>query len=146
MPGFRFDAGRWSQVERITLVATLVLLISLFLPWFTYHFGFGTVSVDGLWHGWMYLTLLISLALVVYLVAKAGFGEVPVKLPLPEAQLVSVGTGINVVLSILAFLLKPGGVGFTGIGWGYGAVIGLIAAVVAAAPTAWPAFQRRTGR
>ena len=146
MPAFRFDAARWSQIERVTLVATLVLFISLFLPWFTYNFGIGTVSVDGLWHGWMYITLIVSLALIVYLVAKAGFTEMPVKLPMADAQLILAATGINAVLSVLAFVFKPGGVGFTGIGWGYGAVIGLIAAIVAAAPTAWPAFQKRTGR
>jgi hypothetical protein len=47
------------------------------------------------------------------------------------------------VLTILAFLLKPGGIGFSGIGWGFGAFVGLIAAVVAAAPLAIPAIQAR---
>jgi hypothetical protein len=124
-------------------VATLVLFISLFLPWFTYNYGIGSVSVDGLWHGWMYLTLIISLALIVYLVAKAGFSEMPFKLPVPEAQLILVGTAINAVLTVLAFVFKPGGVGFSGIGWGFGAILGLIAAIVAAAPTAVPAIKAR---
>ena len=57
---------RWSQAERTTAIATLVLLISLFLPWYTYNFGLGSVSVDGLWHGWMYIVLLLSLAILVY--------------------------------------------------------------------------------
>jgi hypothetical protein len=43
LPSFAFDAKRWSQAERITGVATLVLFISLFLPWFTYNFGYGSV-------------------------------------------------------------------------------------------------------
>jgi hypothetical protein len=50
---------------------------------------------------------------------------------------------VNAVLTIFAFLLKPGGIGFSGIGWGFGSFIGLIAALVAAFPTAVPAFQAR---
>jgi hypothetical protein len=140
---FAFEMKRWSQVERITAIASLVLLISLFLPWFTYSFGYGSVSVDGLWHGWMYLVLLLCLAILVDLVAKAGFKVMPFKLPLPEEQLLLIATGVNAVLTVLAFLLKPGGIGFSGIGWGFGAFVGLIAAIVAAFPTAAPAIKAR---
>jgi len=120
-----------------------VLFISLFLPWFTYNFGLGSISVDGLWHGWMYITLLISLAIIAYLVARAGFAEMPFKLPLPEERLLLIGTVISAVLTLLAFVDKPGGIGFHGVGWGFGAFVGLIAAVVAAAPLAGPAIQAR---
>ncbi len=143
MSGFAFDMKRWSQAQRITAIASLVLLISLFLPWFTYKFTYGSVSVDGLWHGWMYLVLLLCLAIVVDLVAKAGFKVMPYKLPLPEEQLLLIATGINAVLTVLAFLLKPGGIGFSGIGWGFGSFVGLIAAIVAAFPTAAPAIKAR---
>ena len=140
---FSFDRTRWSQNERITLIASVVLFISLFLPWFTYNYGLGTVSVDGLWHGWMYLTLLICLAIIGYLVVKAGFTTLPFTLPLAEERMLLIATGVNAVLSILAFVLKPGGIGFSGIGWGFGAFLGIIAAVVAAAPTAVPAIRAR---
>jgi hypothetical protein len=147
LPPFSFDSKRWSQTERITLAATVVLFISLFLPWFTYNYGLGTISVDGLWHGWMYITLIICLAVIVYLVAKAGFSEMPFKLPFSEEQLLLYGTGINAVLTILGFVFKPGGIGFRGIGWGFGAFLGLIAALVAAGPRVIPAVQaRRAGR
>ena len=43
-PPFKFDAKRWSQADRIAGGATLVLLISLFLPWFSVRFG---ASSDG---------------------------------------------------------------------------------------------------
>ena len=140
---FSFDMKRWSQAERTSVVATLVLFISLFLPWFTYSYGIGSVSVDGLWHGWMYLVFILCLAIIVFYVAKAGFSASPIKLPMPEARLLLIATGINAVLTILAFVLKPGGIGFSGIGWGFGSFIGLIAALVAAAPTAVPAFKAR---
>jgi ribosomal protein L40E len=143
LPPFKFEAKRWTRAERITGVATLLLFISLFLPWFTYNFGLGSVSVDGLWHGWMYIVLLLCLGIMVYLVARAGFSEMPFKLPLADAQLLLIATGINAVLTILAFVFKPGGIGFSGIGWGFGAFLGLITAVIAAAPTAVPAIQAR---
>ena len=49
-----------------------------------------TVSVDGLWHGWMYLTLILCLVILVYLVSRAGFSEMPFKLPIPGEQLLLV--------------------------------------------------------
>jgi hypothetical protein len=140
---FSFDMKRWTQPERIAAVATLVLFISLFLPWFTYNYGIGSVSVDGLWHGWMYLVLLLCLGILAYLVLRAGFAELPFTLPLPGEQLLLIATSVNAVLSILAFLLKPGGIGFSGIGWGFGAFLGLAASIVAAAPLAVPAIKAR---
>jgi hypothetical protein len=136
---------RWSQAERTTAFATLVLFISLFLPWYTYSFGLGSVSVDGLWHGWMYLVFLLSLAILVYLVARAGFSEMPFKMPISGDQLLLFGSAINVVLVVIAFIDKPGGVGFSGIGWGWGAFVGLVAAVVAAVPLGVPALRARRG-
>ena len=143
LPAFSFDLGNLSQSERITGVATLVLFISLFLPWFTYSFGFGSVSVDGLWHGWMYLVLIICLGIFAYLVMRAGYRQMPFKLPMTDEQLLLIATAVNAVLSILAFLLKPGGIGFSGIGWGFGAFLGLAAAIVAVVPLAVPAIKAR---
>ncbi len=143
MPAFKLDPRRWTPAELITLIATAVLFVSLFLPWFTYNFGFGSISVDGLWHGWMYLTLLISLAVIVYLVARAGFAEMPVELPVSGDRLLLVATGADAVLTVVAFAFKPGGAGLSGIGWGYGAVVGLVAAVGAALPYALPVIQAR---
>jgi len=143
LPPFSLDLKRWSPAERITAIATLVLFISLFLPWFTYSFAFGSVSVDGLWHGWMYLVLLLCLAIMAYLIARAGFSEMPFKLPMTDDQVLLIATGVNAVLSILAFLLKPGGIGFTGIGWGFGAFVGLAASIVAVVPLAVPAIRAR---
>jgi hypothetical protein len=139
------DVKRWSHAERITAVATLVLFISLFLPWFTYNYGVGTVSVDGLWHGWMYLVLILCLVIMAYLVARAGFSEMPFKLPMTEERLLLIATGVSAVLSILAFVFKPGGIGFSGIGWGFGAFVGLAASIVAAAPLGLPAIKARRG-
>ena len=140
---FSFEMKRWSSAERTTAIATLVLLISLFLPWFTYNFGAGSVSVDGLAHGWMYLVFLLCLVILAYLASRAGFSEMPFKLPIAGEQFLLVASVANLVLTVLAFLDKPGGIGFSGIGWGFGAFIGLIAAIVAALPLGMPAIRAR---
>ncbi len=143
-PAFAFDVKRWSQTDRITVIATLVLFISLFLPWFTYNYGFGSLSVNGYWHGWMYLVAIISLALLAYFVLTAGYDELPFNLPMTPQQLLLIATGVNAVLTLIAFLLKPGGIELHGIGWGIGAFIGLAAAIVAVVPHASPVLKGRS--
>jgi hypothetical protein len=44
------------------------------------------------------------------------------------------------VLVILAFLFKPGG---SGVGWRWGAFVGLVAAIVAVVPLGMPYVQAR---
>jgi hypothetical protein len=139
---FNFDAKRWTRAQLVTGAATLVLFISLFLPWFSYNFDFGSVSVDGLWHGWMYLVLLISVAIIAWLIVGAGYETRPFEVRLSEEQILLVATGVNLVLTVIAFLAKPGG-GFSGIQWGFGAILGVIAAIVAVAPPAIALFRSR---
>jgi len=144
VPAFSFDAKRWSKNERITGVATLVLFISLFLPWFGVSYGLYSGTVDGLWHGWMYIVLILSLAVMAYLVARAGFEKMPFNIPGTHEQLLLIGTGVSFVLTLLAFVFKPGG---SAVGWRFGAFVGLAAAVVAAAPLGVPAIRGwRAGR
>jgi hypothetical protein len=140
---FSFEMKRWSSAERTTAIGTLVLFISLFLPWFTYSYGLGSVSVDGLWHGWMYIVFLLCLVILGYLISRAGFSEMPFNLPFAGEQLLLVATVVNLVLTILDFVDKPGGIGFSGIGWGFGSFVGLIAAIVAALPLGMPALRAR---
>jgi hypothetical protein len=141
---FKFEMNRWTQAERITAIGSLVLLIALFLPWFTVSASVYSASASGLTaHGYLYIVLLLCLAILVDLVAKVSYTVMPFKLPLPEEQLLLIATGINAVLVVIAFLLKPGGYGFSGVGWGWGAFVALIAAIVAAFPTAAPAIKAR---
>jgi hypothetical protein len=135
---FKFDAKRWSQTDRIVAIATLVLFISLFLAWFGAGVAGFSVTVDGLYHGYMYLTLIVSLALLVYLALVAGMDKLPFKLPVSHAQTLLVGTALNLLLTVISFLTKP-----SETSWQYGAYIGLIAAVIAAAPRIIPAIQAR---
>ena len=145
MPAFKFDAARWSLADRIAGVATVVLFIALFLPWYTvsgsvlgYSFG---GSVNGLWHGWMYLSLILTVVIVAYLVLRAGWDKLPISQDVPHLTVMMVGTIVNAVLVLIAFIDKPGG---GGVGWGAGAILGLIAAIVAAAPYAVPQLRAKT--
>jgi hypothetical protein len=137
-PAFKLNTQRWSQTDRIVGIATLVLFISLFLSWFGAHYGIYGATVDGLYHGYMYLTLIVSLALLAFYVARAGFEHFPVKLPIADAQVVVIGTSINAVLTIISFLTKP-----SGTSWQFGAYIGLIAAIIAVAPRLIPTLLAR---
>ena len=138
---YKFDAAKLSKDHKVVAIATLVLFITLFLPWFGVggYLGVGfSFTVDGLYHGYMYITLIVSLAIMGYLALVAGMETLPFKLPASHAQLLLVATGLNFVLTLISFLTKP-----SGTSWQYGAYIGLIAAFVAVAPRVVPAIQAR---
>jgi hypothetical protein len=141
---FKFDMSKWTKTERNVGIATLVFFISLFLPWFGvsivtayYHVG---GSVNGLWHGYMYVALLVSLALVVYLVMLAGLPKLPFNVPLSHRQVLVIGTGIDFVLALISFITKP-----SGTSWNFGAYLGLVVAAIAVAPFLIPAVQAKMG-
>src|SRR5579864_3188461 len=90
---FKFDAKRWTKVDRSVAIASLVFFISLFLPWFGVHIYVYGANVDGLWHGYMYLTLIISLVLVIYLVLLAGLAKLPFNMPLSHGTALFIATG-----------------------------------------------------
>ena len=124
---FAFDARRWTLADQVTGGATLVLLVSLFLPWFGTDGGFFSVSVDGMWHGYMIIDLILAVAILGFLVLRAGFGSLPFGLSVTAAgQLLAGAAGLNLLLAVVSFVTKPAGTG-----WQYGAYVGLAAAIVA---------------
>jgi hypothetical protein len=145
IPPYKFNVARWSQADRIAGIATLVLFISLFLPWFTESFGFTSLSVNGLWHTWMWLSLILCIVIIAYLVLLAGWDRLPISQDVPHVTVMMIATIVNAVLVLIAFIDKPGGLGTgSGVGWGFGAIVGLIAALVAAAPYAVPQLRAKT--
>lgn len=114
-----FKVSRLTRGDRIVGVASLVVFIALLLPWYgTGLFGF---TVDGLWHGWMYITLLLAIATVGYLAALAA---VEVRLPLPHWQALLGATGLMLLLVVIGVATTP-----TGASLEWGAIVGLVAAV-----------------
>jgi len=141
-PAFRLELSRWTNSDRITGIASLVLFVSLFLPWYGVNLLGISAEADGLTvHGYLYIVLLLCVAIIAYLVMWAGFQELPVRLPLSHEQRLLVASGLNTVLVLLAFLTKPDGTG-----WRFGAFAGLLAALIAMAPLVIPALQARRGR
>ena len=142
VPAYKFDAARWSLADRIAGGATVVLFISLFLSWFGVTVIGITVTASGLSaHGWLYIVLILCILIVTYLGLRAGWDEMPVSANLPHLTVMLVATIVNLVLVFIAFIDKPGG---SAVGWQFGAFLGLIAAVAAAAPYAIPPLRART--
>jgi hypothetical protein len=142
VPAYKFDAARWSLADRIAGVATIVLFISLFLSWFGVSVIGITVTASGVSaHGFLYIVMIIAILIVAYLVLRAGWDELPGGINLPHLITMMVATLVNLVLVFIAFIDKPGG---SGVGWEFGAFVGLIAAIVAAAPYAIPPLRAKT--
>ncbi|MGO9343893.1 MAG: hypothetical protein ACLP6E_15465, partial [Acidimicrobiales bacterium] len=170
LPPFAFDINRLSRNERIIGIASLILLISGFLPWDKYggtetltigttttttHTG--SVSFSGYsLHGYLWIVFILSLVVVAFLVMKAGWAKMPFRLPIPDDTALLVVTGLSFVLVLIGFLTRSYGGGGSGSGfgyvykygwsWSYGSYIGLIAAVVAVAPLAWPLIQKQMNK
>ena len=144
---FAFDAKRWTRNDQIVGGASLLLLISLFLPWYSVSAGPFSASASGTaGHGYLWIVFILALVIVVYEILKAGFETLPFNMPVGPVQLLLGLTGINLVLVLLAFLLKPGGgSGLVGVsvGWSFGAFLGLICAIVAVVPLALPFVRAR---
>ena len=148
---FRFDAARWTTADRIAGGATLVLLISLFLPWFSVSASFGNFtsssSADALTaHGYLYLVLLLALAMLGYLVLAAGLDNMPA-LPLRHEQILGAAAAVNLLLAGIGMLIMPGGgSSLVKVSWDFGAFLGLAAAVVAVVPLAAALLRARSSR
>ena len=141
-PAFRFDPNRWTAGDRITGISTVLLLVSLFLPWYGVSFLGISAQADGLTgHGYLYIVLLLCLAILGYLGLRAGSEELPARLPLAHEQRLLAATGVNAALVLLAFLIRP-----EGTGWRFGAFTGVLAALAAVAPLVVPAVRARRVR
>jgi hypothetical protein len=131
--------GALSTQDRIAGPATLALLVSFWMPWYS----FGPISVVGLSaHGWLFLGVLNSIVLVLYvLIVAFGVGDLAVQGRLSKDQLLAILTGLNVALVVLGFLLKP-----AGFSWSWGVYLALAAALVAFLPFGIPVIRAQRRR
>ncbi len=134
LSGLEFDAKRLSRGDMLAGGASLLLLLSLFLPWFHVQTEFAGISVpvpgltrSGLGaHGWLFVVLLSSLAVVAYVAARAFAVQLPIAAA--HGRVLGLGTGIGLILTLLGFIDKPAGFGLS-----LGAFIGMLAALGAVA-------------
>jgi hypothetical protein len=134
---------RVNNLDRRELVlgpASLVLLVSFWLPWFTFRPL--SVSVDGpSAHGWLFIGVLGSIVLLLYVLITAfDVGDLAQQGRMSKDQLLTLLTGVDLALVALGFLFKP-----TGFSWSYGAYLALAAAVVSFLPYGIPFIKERRG-
>jgi hypothetical protein len=141
LPSFSFDLNRLNVVDRVVTGATLVTMISLWLPWFSASYtalgatSHATISGTGD-HGWLWLEFVLALVLIVYLGARAAWDRLPFNLPVAHELLLVGATAVQLLLIVIGFFAKPptNGVQGLSIGWSFGAFLAVIAALVAVVP------------
>ncbi len=132
---FRPDVRRLTQVEQAAGGATLVVLISLFLPWF----GSGAnASVSGTAaHAYLVIVVLLAVLLAGYLLQRSGRDESGFRLPVTHETLLLVGTGLQFSVVLIAFCQVP----VAGLSRESGAYLALIASAAGGGAAAIPAIR-----
>jgi zinc ribbon protein len=135
---FRLDIHRLTRVDQTVAIASLIVFVALFLPWYGFSELGASFSISGTSaHGYLVIALIMSLLLIGYLVLRSGWERFPVELPIAHAPLLLIGTGLQFLLVLIGFLDKPA----AGLDWEIGAYLALIAAAAAAAPVVIPAVR-----
>jgi hypothetical protein len=165
-------AGRgWTGSDLAIGGALVVLLIALFLPWFssTVRLNGATASVsgsaDGLRaHGYLWIAFALAILGLIVLVGRDAIGRLPGNLPTPAQMLVG-ASGLGLLLTILGLAVRPSS-GLTvvrpsapiasflpllprlsiSVGWSYGGFIALVAALIAFAAAFRAAGPVQSGR
>jgi hypothetical protein len=145
LPQANFDLSRLTTVDRIIAGATLVTMISLWLPWYTGKYTLlgitSSTSISGTGeHGWLWLEFLLAFALLAYFAARAAWEQLPFGLPVSHERLLMIGTGLQFLLILIGFAALPSADGFS-VSWAFGAFLALIASMVAAGPIVYPAVR-----
>jgi hypothetical protein len=145
-----FSPERWSQYDLVIAVSALVLVVSSFMPWYraTVRGRFAPVSgylmqprgtVSGLAvHA--YLWVVFALAVLEFVVLAARYAPGRHAFALPGYRWMLTITSALIFIAVLAaFVARPspwyghiemGGALYVVVGWTYGAVVALAAAVV----------------
>ncbi len=140
---FRLDLRRLSRADQVVGGASLVVLVSLFLPWFGFSTLGASISVTGTTaHGYLVLVVITGLLIPGYLLLRSGWGEFPFPLPVAHGALLVAATGVQFLLVLIGFLDVPA----AGLSWEMGAYLAVAAATLAAVRMAWPAVRSRPDR
>jgi hypothetical protein len=129
----RLGTGDW-----VSLGATILLFVSLFLSWYS---ATGLNDLDEVITlkenifgqfagGFRVLILITCIFIILYLLIRTMTPR-GLHLPLPHWQVLTIFTALQAILTVLAFFLKPGAGSGVPVSWQYGAYIGLPAAVIA---------------
>jgi hypothetical protein len=134
---FRLDLRRLSRAEQVSGSASLIVLLSVFLPWFGFDELGADISISGTTaHSYLVIVVITALLLAGYLLLRAGWDEFPVSLPLAPELMLLAGASLQFALVLVGFADVP----LSGLGWEIGAYLALIAATAAVAPLVSPAL------
>jgi hypothetical protein len=125
---------RLTVADKVAGAASLVLLISLFLPWYTVSVpgASSTLSGAGI-HRFLWLAVLLSVVVLTYLIVHAtvGWDSTPMNRLSREPVLLSLSV-VQLILMIIPFFDVPDTlIPNVTVGFAYGAYIGLVAAIAA---------------
>jgi hypothetical protein len=149
LPPVSFDLARLTKVDKIVAGATLITMISLWLPWYSGSYSIpgemassGSISGTGD-HGWLWLEFVLALVLLAYLAARAAWDEFPFRVPVAHTTLLIAGTGLQFLLILIGFFALPPTDGIPGLSvtWDFGAFLALIASIVAVGPVVYPSAK-----
>jgi heme/copper-type cytochrome/quinol oxidase subunit 4 len=140
-PPAKLDLRRLTATDKTIGIASLVALISIFLPYYSASAYGLTITQSGeSAHGWLWIEFLVGLVLVLYLAAIALWDHLPFTAPASHKVLLLVGTIVQAMLIVIALVTIP--YSSDGVGLGWGAFVGLVAALVALGVLIVPAFLR----
>jgi hypothetical protein len=133
---FGFSLKRSSIADAVVGLSSVVLVVALFLNWFTLHLGsVASASRSGTYvHAYLWAAFALSVALCVYVVARLFTGELRFRGRIVQDTWVLLLSAGSVAVTLIAFLGKPKLVApHTTImaGWSYGAYMAIAAAGLA---------------
>lgn len=138
---------RLTVADIVAGAASLVLLISLFLPWYTVSVPGVTSTLSGTEiHRFLWLAVLLSVVVLTYLImhATVGLGSTPINKFGREPVLLSLSL-VQLILVIVPFFDVPDTlIPHVSVGFAYGAYVGLVAAIAALVTVIVP-FVRSLG-
>jgi uncharacterized membrane protein len=140
----------WSGDELITGSGLIVLLVSLFLPWFNATVRFPTAPVINgsatgpSAHGYLWIVFALAILALVALVTGDLIGRLPGNLPSAD-QMLTGATGLALVLTILGVVSKPTGP-LSLVSWSYGGFVAVLAAAVAFVAALGPAAAMKPAK
>jgi len=133
---FRPDLRRLSRADQAAGSASLVVLVSLFLPWFGIG-GLGANISGTTAHDYFLLVVILVVLICAYLLLRSGWEEFPVSLPVRHEPLLLAGVSLQFLLVIIGFSDVPA----PGLSREIGAYLALIASVTAVGPVVRPAIR-----
>jgi hypothetical protein len=137
---FRPDLRRLTRVEQTAGGATLIVLGSLFLPWFGFDNLGAQISFSGTGaHGYLVAVALLAVLITGYLLQRSGGQEFGFTLPVAPPTVLIAAAGLQFAGVAVGFAERP----IPGLSWKFGAYLTLIAAAAAFGSALMPVWRSR---